>query len=577
MADSTATVEDYIKEFVDKTNDGEVLTYDISTLDLRDEEFHQKLTKEETKEREDWKKTREELRKYYKQRYRTYRAFFPASCEEMLRLRVAPPVLGYPAVSPRSASSETRARRHYPAKITAWKDFEQQVKNFKPKNLFPGEFEYDDVLHYSLHDHAECNHELHEKSYIQIGVLQPLTNAGLLKYKDDPIGHPCMRPRGSPDMGLMSESGEDDNHRVIPIEFKSTHNLLVPADMETIVTRYHQAVQEINDYKTDQKKSNASEDQEAKVAEQNERAKEMDDKVERKTIEWSNIVDPLAQIIGYMRLSESRYGVFSSGTRTYFLYVNDKGIPSISNAWRVGKENYLRAWSYFFQVAHTAERWTDAESKPRVDDNSGNSGRLNNEDDDVAGHGSEKPQSNKKPKLDGTTGANSAGPAGEHGLSRTMFTTSPSSLIPLIECEEIQFLGWLGAGNHQVHLARWKGQSVAVKSFDMFKDYKWFEREVQAYEHLQKAWGELVLAPYFISDMYGAVALLGMQLGRDPNMDDENYYKERARLFSKLKRDYDFDHLDTDNGNAIYIRDGEGKERLVAMDLERHEIRGARR
>jgi hypothetical protein len=75
--------------------------------------------------------------------------------------------------------------------------------------------------------------------------------------------------------------------------------------------------------------------------------------------------------------------------------------------------------------------------------------------------------------------------------------------------------------------------------------------------------------------MYGAVALLGMQLGRDRNTDDEDFDRERYRLFSKLKRDYDFYHLDTDNGNAIYIRDSQGKERLVAMDLESHEIRGA--
>ena len=74
--------------------------------------------------------------------------------------------------------------------------------------------------------------------------------------------------------------------------------------------------------------------------------------------------------------------------------------------------------------------------------------------------------------------------------------------------------------------------------------------------------------------MYGTIALLGMQLGREPNSSDENFDSERALLFSKLVHEYDFDHLDTDWGNVIYIPDGEGKERLVAMDLESHEILG---
>ena len=99
----------------------------------------------------------------------------------------------------------------------------------------------------------------------------------------------------------------------------------------------------------------------------------------------------------------------------------------------------------------------------------------------------------------------------------TTFITGPSSIILLVYCEEIEFLGELGRGNNHVRLARWRGQEIAVKSFDMFKDYTWFEREVRAYEHVKDVWGELVPKPYFISNMYGSIALLGMQLGRDPN------------------------------------------------------------
>jgi len=75
--------------------------------------------------------------------------------------------------------------------------------------------------------------------------------------------------------------------------------------------------------------------------------------------------------------------------------------------------------------------------------------------------------------------------------------------------------------------------------------------------------------------MYGALALLGMQLGRDPNISDEHFNQEHDLLFSRLLREHGFEHLDAARGNVIYIPDGQGGERLVAMDLESHEILGA--
>jgi hypothetical protein len=350
--------------------------------------------------------------------------------------------------------------------------------------------------------------------------------AGLLRYKDA-LGASGVKFIGLPDALLLGEKIEPNKHRVIPIEFKSTHNLLVPFEINTIVPRYNQAYESGGPTRT-----------------------------------WSNIGQPLSQLFAYMYSNNSRCGVLSSGTRTYFLYVNEEHhVPLISDAWLIGEENYLRAWSYFFKVASTAEPWTilpdnwnmHPPGNNRDQRNKGvRSGNNNDEDND--------PSSSADP------GALSS------RRTLTTFTKSPSSVIPLVYCEEIELLDQLGRGNHQVRLARWRGQEIAVKCFDMFKDYKWFESEVRAYEHLKDEWGELVPKPYFISDLYGSIALLGMQLGRDPNSSDENFASERDRLFSKLVNQHGFDHLDTDRGNVIYIPDGQGKERLVAMDLESHEI-----
>jgi len=532
-----SSVESYIAHFIDKTKNGNVFTCDISTLNLSSDQIRFSLTEAERDEREVWATTRKELAEYYEQPVPV------PSCEEFLRLRVAPPLLSHPEASIRSATGEKRALRHYPKKLGAWEDFEQQVKNFQPESLLPGKVEYKDVLYHSLYARLPRQSENDEQVYIEHQVFQPLVVAGLLEFKN-PIGASLPGLTGHPDMVLIGEKGKDNYPRYIPIEFKSTHNLLVPDNMNTISRRYNQAAKEILGKKgrAGPKKKKARTDRTAAKKKDQPTQEEANDV--KRTVDWSNIAQPFAQTFGYMAGNHSRYGVLSSGTRTYFICVNDDAVPSISNAWRVGQEHYLRAWSYFFKVSRTADPLTDEQSKQW-----------------------EQGTPTKSPD-DGT---NTGGAAGAHE-----FATGPSSKIPKIDSKEIEFLGLLGQGNHEVQLARWKGQTMAVKRFDMIKDYKWFEREVKAYEHLQKVWGELVPRPYFISEMYGGViAVLGMQLGRDPNTDDENYYEERDRLFSKLLHDYDFDHLDTDRGNVIYIPDGQGKERLVAMDLESHEIRDA--
>jgi hypothetical protein len=352
---------------------------------------------------------------------------------------------------------------------------------------------------------------------------------------------------GKPDLVLVGKKINEKRNVWIPIEFKSTQNLLVPFEKEGIVTRYNTAVTNMS-----------------ALAEQLTEAQKANDDIYR-TKEWSNIAHPVGQLFGYMGANQSRYGVLSSGTRTYFMYVNDEGSPLISDAWLVGKVNYLRAWCYFFKIAHAAEESRDGSDGVALGDN--------NQHDAGVGNGSGPSESNKR-ICTGDSGSSTEGSQGKAVSRTTAFTTSPSSTIPVINCEDFELLDQIGHGNNQVYLALWKNQKIAVKVFDIYKDYEWFEKEVRAYDHLQAVWGILVPKPHFISNMSGAVALLGMQLGRDPNSDDKGFAEEHACLFSKLLQDHDFDHLDTDRGNVIYIPDDQGKERLVAMDLEHHEILG---
>jgi hypothetical protein len=393
-------LERYIARFVDKTKNGHVFTCDISML-YRSEKNRTTLTEEEMEERRAWVTTRRKLGEYYG------RASDVTSCEEMLRLRVAPPVLSSPFCSPRSQLHEYRAGHIYPQKLGAWKYLEQNVNSFQPEQSMAGKAKYADVLRDSLHAERNCSNEANEQDYIANQVLEPLRKAGVLEYKEttEVVGL-----EGRPDLASSAE----------PWTFPN-------------------------------------------------------------------------------------------------------GLPD--------------NWS-----EHPPENNCDQE------------GASNNDDDG--------PNNSVNP---GTSSS-------KKRTATTKFTKSPSSIIPLVYCEEIELLRELGRGNNHVRLARWRGQEVAVKSFDIFKDYRWFEREVRAYEHLKDVWGELVPKPYFISNMYGTIALLGMQLGREPNSSDTNFASERALLFSRLVHEYDFDHLDTDWGNVIYIPDGEGKERLVAMDLESHEI-----
>lgn len=118
-------------------------------------------------------------------------------------------------------------------------------------------------------------------------------------------------------------------------------------------------------------------------------------------------------------------------------------------------------------------------------------------------------------------------------------------------------------------LAKWHGQRVALKQFDVGKDgYANFDKEVEVYETLRSAWGSLVPKPLFVSESWsGWTKFIGLQLGRDPGPGDD--VSERSNVLSALENDYGFRHEDATDCNMVFISDEEtGAERLVAIDLE---------
>ncbi|KAL3917684.1 MAG: hypothetical protein SGILL_004597 [Bacillariaceae sp.] len=165
----------------------------------------------------------------------------------------------------------------------------------------------------------------------------------------------------------------------------------------------------------------------------------------------------------------------------------------------------------------------------------------------------------------------------------------PRSCYELFDCDEgfVEFIDWsllrvgarLGSGrNGDVFQALHKGEQIAIKQFDLNKNWASYEREVLAYKYLKKVWGKLVPTPKLISaSPSGNVRYLGMTLGAPPTGDDDEH-KEFCKKISILKTEHHFHHLDAFSGERgpepfITVNDGDnGGKKVLVIDLEWWEI-----
>jgi len=108
------------------------------------------------------------------------------------------------------------------------------------------------------------------------------------------------------------------------VEFKSTHNLPLPMTDAAVVEAYNGAYEDV-------------------INQQGGRSST-----------WSRVCHPIGQLLGYMAENGRRYGVLSSVTRAYFLWIEGDGQEAevrISTPWFVGEHNFLRAWAFVHYMA----------------------------------------------------------------------------------------------------------------------------------------------------------------------------------------------------------------------------------
>jgi len=232
------------------------------------------------------------------------------------------------------------------------------------------------------------------------------------------------------------------------VEFRSTHNLPMPMTDTAVVEAYNAAYEEV-------------------IIQQGGR-----------TPAWSRVCHPIGQLLGYMVENGRRYGVLSSATRAYFLWIKGEGQAAevrISTPWFVGEPNFLRAWAFVHSMAcqqsvpllASALTWKKTSGdQPTTPPAKHKRKGLRSGDAIVKGDEDAESES-----VDGDTMSTNGQEAAQ--MSALLETT----------IESVEIIGTLGYGdNGVVFLANWHGQKVALKQFDVGKEgYEYCDKEVAAY------------------------------------------------------------------------------------------------
>lgn len=567
----------YYDYFDAKTNGGVV--FDENLCSLEDLPL-KKLTGVEVEAREKWQKIRRKIRKEYMGRHPPP---LVTRTTELLEQRILAPCLVTTSASTQSKAAESRAGRRYPPAIAEWIDFADELANFQPVDK-PMNFEVppftvsallgDPVIEYWDERQEEIfivnflNQTLYRQRMIgwivSSGPVIGKPDALVVNMKNAADSDESDSSSESKEQGAAKEAeghggagekeeadddtsatsyGVDEGHISTICEFKSTHNLALPMTAASVCDAYNAAYTAV-------------------YHGQNGRTKE-----------WSRVCHPIGQLLGYMVDNSKRYGILSSGTRTYFLkIVQHEGgneVVQISDAMFVGQKGYLKAWVYVDQLHCNKE--LDSESLPWKQTTT------------ILGT-PEKKGSRVQPKRGGGSqsggscgggGGESDGPASKaarldsslsscHGAGGGIKTTS----LPSVPFSKVKIIGPLGQGrNGTVFLAEWEDKRVAIKQFDVDKSGFAFEQEVKAYMAVRDGWGRLVPAPFFVSQSWsGGTRFLALQVGRLPRPSDDT--SNWRAILAALENEFGLRHEDCDgHKNLLFIPQGD-KECLVVVDLE---------
>jgi hypothetical protein len=526
------SIEEYYEHFDELTDGGQVMILDLSLV------VQKKLTPPEKVARKDYSGILRTLEEYYRTRPHPN----ITTKDDVLRQRVVAPNLGSGAVSSRSATSEPRAGRVYPEEIFEWVGFPEDVSKYQIK----GELSNPGLLwsmFYKSLDRAISNSSNESQEQVRLidNLNRTLFEAGIVHSIETTFEAGTVT--GLVDFCVM----KDERNVSIICESKSTHNLQLPITAQSCVEKYNGAYNEMR---------------------RNQGV--------RNTL-WSNIDHPVGQLIRYLIDNKRRYGVLTSGTKTYFICAvndNDDSQIWITDAWFVGQPNYLRAWAYVHSLGCSSQgkwdppkNWFITTTKQRTPrallswTKFFGLGRRNHDPD----------SGNKKQSYE------TIHHDGNHGIGRRCHTYCcypilQHKLLPHVDVDDIEIVNVIGYGrNGGCFLVNWNGQQVAMKQFDIDRcGDEHYTTEIRAYMSLRDAWGILVPRPIFLSESAsGGRLFLGLQLGRQPNNEDDvSKFKD---VLYRLKNEYGIQHNDALHGrNMIFIPDptNHSGERIVAIDFE---------
>lgn len=511
----------FYKFFDERSDEGYVFYEDFSS----DNVSPKVLTSKEVKQRRAWNKNFDVILNEY---LNTDSNNFPTvtTPAELLAQRLIAPKLQIENITTRTTLNEPRAGRMYPpsSKLCMWDSFEHDVANYElPGDQATKQLRINNFMVFRMMlDDAQHKKgsEDDERQYIIKGLrfLERAEIVSEIQVEKGPVV-------GRPDFCLQS-SGEKIS---VVAECKSTHNLLMPPYAEDIVRKYLSTYDEVIT------------------------------RGPTRTHEWSHIAHPLGQLLGYMCDNKKRYGALTSATRTYFVFIsgsNDIIQVNISDAYYVGKINYLRAWAYI----HSLGCQQDDEF---VLPTSGEGQWVRTDKDHPS------PQSKQQPNPD--TRKRKSTKSNRNRNSKRHKKSANTMSLQHVDFKELSIGNVLGIGrNGTVFKVAWKGETYALKQFDIRKDGEdGFQKELVAYARTQAAWGKLVPKPFFVSETpSGGVKLLGLQLGRNMNkseVEDPDIGNQCNVALDTLRDEYGIDH--NDPGNAIMLK-SDGRDRVAIIDFE---------
>ena len=254
--------------------------------------------------------------------------------------------------------------------------------------------------------------------------------------------------------------------------------------------------------------------------------------------------------------SRNDNAVWDDGTKVY-----------ISDAWCVGEANYLRAWAYMHELGSSIGSLQGQPNWLTSTTAVGTPTRLI--------------EMKKNNHLGDNNTGKSTSPKDSHGSSHDYSNTSAKSCnmkhfrpivqytLDYVSFHDIVIVDVLGEGrNGTCFKVKWNGLECAMKQFDIGRSGDaFFKKEIHAYMLLQKAWGVLVPRPMFLSDFYGGVMFLGLQLGRESTSSDD--LPKFGEVLRRLAKEYGIRHNDAEHGrNMVIITDTNGDERVAAIDFE---------